>query len=248
MVSEAPRASSPLTDAYERWRASRLGQITDRLQQQTLSGLIGEVDGLRVLDVGCGDGVFAIELAKRGGIVTGLDPDPTMLQAAEARALKEGITLTLEQGEAGALPFPDAAFDRVVAVTVLCFIPDAEQSIAEMARVLRPGGRLIVGELGRWNVWAAQRRIQGWMGNSVWRDAYFRTASELRRLVTRHGLTACETRGATFYPPSGAAASRLATIDPWLGRRTTLGAAFIAQAAQKGRRAKCRPQSFSPEM
>ncbi|KQT27412.1 methyltransferase type 11 [Bradyrhizobium sp. Leaf396] len=248
MASEAPRGSSPLAEAYERWRASTLGQITDRLQQQTLTRLLGDVDGLRVLDIGCGDGVLAVELAKRGGIVTGLDPDPTMLKAAQARALKEGITLALEQGEAGALPFPDVAFDRVVAVTVLCFIPDAEQSVAEMARVLRPGGRLIVGELGRWNVWAAQRRIQGWMGNSVWRHAHFRTASELRRLVTRQGLTASETRGATFYPPSGAAASRLAAIDPWLGRRTTLGAAFIVQAAEKGRSVKCRAQSFSSEM
>lgn len=230
---ETPPDGRPLADAYARWRTSALGRTTDRLQHELLLDMLGGVQGLDVLDVGCGDGVLATALAMRGALVTGLDADPRMLDAAGIRAAEEAVHVRLALGQAEALPFPDASFDRVVATTVLCFVPQAQSAISEMARVLRPGGRLVIGELGRWNVWAARRRIQAWRGNPVWAAAHFRTAGDLRRLVHAAGLTARETRGATFYPPSGVAASLLAGIDPWLGRLTTCGAAFIALVAEK---------------
>jgi 2-polyprenyl-3-methyl-5-hydroxy-6-metoxy-1,4-benzoquinol methylase len=59
--------------AYEEWRSSRLGQITDALEERLLLDLLGPVRGLAVLDVGCGDGVLASALARRGAQVTGLD-------------------------------------------------------------------------------------------------------------------------------------------------------------------------------
>ena len=100
-----------------------------------------------------------------------------------------------------------------------------------MARVLKPGGRLVIGELGRWSWWAAHRRIRGWLGDRTWRAAMFRTAKELRRLVNAAGLNVAEIRGAVQYPPCGFAARLLAPVDPWLGQQTTLGAAFIAVSA-----------------
>ena len=96
-------------------------------------------------------------------------------------------------------------------------------------------GRLVVGELGRWSLWAAIRRVRGWLGASTWAAARFRTAGELRGLLERHGLVVRETRASIFYPPWGIAASLMAPIDPWLGRKTTLGAAFIALSAVKPR-------------
>jgi hypothetical protein len=57
----------------------------------------------------------------------------------------------------------------------------------EMTRVLRPGGRLVVGELGRWNLWAAKRRMSGWPGSSIWRSAAFRTVRALKDLATDAG-------------------------------------------------------------
>ena len=77
---------SGLPAAYEEWRSSRLGQITDALEERLLLDLLGPVRGLAVLDVGCGDGVLASALARRGAQVTGLDMDPKMLAAAERRA------------------------------------------------------------------------------------------------------------------------------------------------------------------
>ena len=122
-------------------------------------------------------------------------------------------------------------FDVVASITVLCFVPDATGAVREMARVLRPGGRLVLGELGRWSLWAAIRRIRGWLGSATWRAARFRTAAELRALAEQAGLSVTAIRGAVYYPPVGLLARTLAPIDSWLGRVTTFGAAFIALSA-----------------
>lgn len=71
------------------------------------------------------------------------------------------------------MPFPDASFDFVLAGTVLCFLRDAQAALREISRVLVPGGRLVIGELGRWTAWAAGRRIRGWQGDPTWRRARF---------------------------------------------------------------------------
>ena len=102
-----------------------------------------------------------------------------------------------------------------------------------MARVLKPGGRLVIGELGRWNLWAAHRRIRGWLGNTTWQAATFRTASELRGLVDAAGLDVVQIRGAVHYPPWAFAAQLLTHIDLRLGSNSTVGAAFIAVSATK---------------
>jgi SAM-dependent methyltransferase len=222
-----------LTNSYARWRSSRLGRITDALEQQLLFELLGSVADKTLLDVGCGDGALGLELARRGAIVTGIDADPAMIAAARRRTENEITQLQLFEGQAERLPLGDATFDCVLAVTVLCFVPDAGRAFIEMARVLRPGGRLVVGELGRWSLWAAYRRICSWFGDPIWQAAVFRTATEFRSLVAAAGLHVVEMRGAVHYPPHGIAARVLAPIDLWLGRRTTFGAAFIAVFAIK---------------
>ncbi|WP_137128515.1 hypothetical protein [Roseomonas sp. HF4] len=57
-----------------------------------------------------------------------------------------------------------------------------------MARVLRPGGRLVIGELGRWSLWAARDRIRGWLGSRLWRRSAFHSAADLRRAAEGAGL------------------------------------------------------------
>lgn len=222
-----------MTESYARWRSSRLGQITDRLEQQLLFELIGSVASKTLLDVGCGDGALASELTRHGAIVTGLDADPAMITAARKRSDIEATQIQLIEGQAETLPLRTGAFDYTLAVTTLCFVQDARRAIAEMARVLKPGGRLVIGELGRWSLWAAQRRIRGWLGDPTWRAAMFRTTVELRALIEAAGLSVIEIRGAVYYPPCSIAARVLAPADPWLGRMTTLGAAFITVLAGK---------------
>lgn len=230
------QTTGELTKSYARWRSSRLGQVTDALERQLLFELLGPVAGKTLLDVGCGDGMLAAELARRGAIVTGLDADPRMVAAAQRRLESERTQLRLIEGQAEHLPFNNESFDYVVAVTVLCFVRDAEQAVTEMARVLKPGGRLVIGELGRLSLWAMHRRVRGWLGNVTWRAAKFRAASELRRLAEVAGLTVVEVRGAVHYPPCALAAKIVSPVDLWLGRKTTFGSAFIVISATKPRR------------
>ncbi|MBI3993732.1 MAG: class I SAM-dependent methyltransferase [Candidatus Lambdaproteobacteria bacterium] len=216
---------------YRQWRATTLGTITEALEQALVFRLAGPLAGLRVLDVGCGDGAYALAAARQGAQVVGVDVSPSMIEAARRRAAQAGLPVEFQQADTTALPFEDGRFNVVLAVTVLCFIPGAAAALREMARALAPGGRLVLGDLGRWNAWAAWRRVRGWSGSPVWRAATFRSAGELKRLVAETGLAAERTAGAVFYPPLAGVARLMAPLDPRLGSITTLGAAFIAVAA-----------------
>lgn len=228
----ATGATSP--GAYTRWRATTLGRVTEALEQRRILELVGSVDGKRVLDLGSGDGLLTATFASRGASAVGVDIDRSMLRAAVARAdPRQRQPPRFVQGRLERLPFRDATFDVVVAVTVLCLLSDRAIAVREAARVLRPGGRLIVGDLGRWNTWAARRRIKGWLGSRQWRSAHFSTAADLSRLVEGAGLTVDAARGSVYYPPIGLLAGALAPLDRWLGPVTTVGAAFIAVAATK---------------
>ncbi|MBI2392354.1 MAG: class I SAM-dependent methyltransferase [Deltaproteobacteria bacterium] len=225
--------SASLAASYARWRSSPLGAITERVEERVVFELAGPLQGRRLLDVGTGDGTYAIEAARRGAEVTGLDVDQAMLAAARARSASGGVTLTLREGRAEALPFEDDGFDVVLAVTVLCFAADATTAVREMARVLRPGGRLVLGELGRFSLWAAERRVRGWLGSGTWRRARFWSRADLATLAREAGLHAVEVRGSVFFPPSPVAARLVAPFEPTLTRIHAPGAAFLALAAYK---------------
>jgi SAM-dependent methyltransferase len=218
---------------YVAWRSTALGAITEALEDRLLFELLGDAAGRRVLEVGCGDGAFALALRARGADTIGVDPDPSMLAAARSRFAAAGAVVPLAAAAGEHLPFVDASFDVVIAKTVLCFVGDATAMIGEMARVLKPGGRFVIGELGKRSWWAAERRIRAWLGSCLWRRARFRTPGELMALAAASGLVVRQLRGAVHYPRAAWAARLMAPADDWLGRRTTLGAAFLALSATK---------------
>ena len=118
---------------------------------------LGLAVGERVLDMGCGAGRHAFEMYRRGADVIAFDMDADELAAVsdlfaamrEAGEVPVGAEADIKQGDALQLPFPDGEFDRVVAAEVLEHIPDDERAIAELVRVLRPGGTIAV-TVPRW--------------------------------------------------------------------------------------------------
>ncbi len=116
--------------------AIRTGQI-DLLDPQP---------GWRILDAGCGPGIFAVDLARRGAHVTALDSAPSMLEAAAELAVRAGVAVEVAEGDAEAIPFADATFDAATLVQVLEYLGDPVLALRELARVVRPGGCVLAAD------------------------------------------------------------------------------------------------------
>ncbi|WP_084780111.1 class I SAM-dependent methyltransferase [Planobispora rosea] len=115
--------------------------INAYLTRPAILALAGDVAGRRILDAGCGSGPLTAALRERGAAVTGIDASAGMLALARKRL---GADADLHVADLNApLPFADGAFDDVIASLVLHYLQDWGPALAEMRRVLRPGGRLI---------------------------------------------------------------------------------------------------------
>ena len=103
--------------------------------------LAGDVAGRRVLDAGCGSGPLSAALRERGATVAGFDKSAAMLKLARNRLGPDADLRVADLGQP--LPYPDAAFDDIIASLVLHYLEDWTAPLAELRRILRPGGRLI---------------------------------------------------------------------------------------------------------
>ncbi|MGW1802380.1 class I SAM-dependent methyltransferase [Streptomyces sp. NPDC001984] len=110
-------------------------------ERPAMLALAGDVAGRRILDAGCGSGPLSAALRDRGAVVTGIDASAGMLALARRR-LGDDVALHVVD-LSDRLPFADGAFDDVVASLVLHYLEDWGPTLAELRRVLRPGGRLI---------------------------------------------------------------------------------------------------------
>jgi ubiquinone/menaquinone biosynthesis C-methylase UbiE len=117
----------------------RLGGRTERDNRSELvRGLVG-----MVLEIGAGTGLN-LALYERGARVVAVEPEPNMVRTAAGRARRAAASATVLRGVAENLPFREETFDAVVACYVLCSVDDPPRALAELRRVLRPGGEVRV--------------------------------------------------------------------------------------------------------
>jgi ubiquinone/menaquinone biosynthesis C-methylase UbiE len=126
------------------------GELGQR-RHELVSGLEGEI-----LEVGAGTGLN-IPHYERAARVIAVEPDASMARQLRKRAPEAGVPVEIVTGSAEALPFPDGSFDTVVVTFVLCSVEDPAAALAEVRRVLRPGGRLVMLEHVR-----GDRRLARW--------------------------------------------------------------------------------------
>jgi len=141
----ATREAPPVTTGagYAAWASSYdgPGNVTVALEQEVVHQLLSELPpGSSVLDAGCGTGRHTAFLAENGHDVTGIDSSPEMLAVAAAKV----PAARFELADLERIPFPDDSFDAAVCSLVLSHARDIRPGVAELARVVRPGGRLFI--------------------------------------------------------------------------------------------------------
>lgn len=217
MVSQQAPPSARAARAYDRWFQTPWGRYAFALERAGLQRAADPLPGRLVVDVGCGTGRFTQALQQQGARTVGVDLDPDMLTVAAERAAGPWLV-----ADAARLPFGDQAFDLAVAVTVLEFVADPAQVLAELARVTRPGGRVVVAALNPASPWglAHRRRLQ----RPPWRHARFLTRRQLLALGGAHGRA--RLHGVLFAPGPLPGLARIGPLLEAAGRPFALLGAF----------------------
>lgn len=140
-------ARAPLLDVPA-WHVAK-SEREDAAWRETLARHLPARSALAVLDIGTGLGYLAGVAAALGRRAAGIDIAPRMIERAGERAARLGLTIDLRVADVDALPFADGAFDAITERNVLWTMPDPARTLAELRRVLRPGGHLLVME-SRW--------------------------------------------------------------------------------------------------
>ena len=181
---EVVAAFDHLAFRYDAWYTTPLGAFVNTREKEMLFTLAKVQPGERVLDVGCGTGDYTLDLTRRGIQAVGIDLAPAMLAVATSKAKAAGLPVGYVQGAAETLSFPAESFNLVVSMTALEFVNSPPVVVADMMRVLRPGGRLVVGVLNAWSLWAwVYRRQKG----TVYEYAHFFSPLDLWLLLRPYG-------------------------------------------------------------
>jgi 2-polyprenyl-6-hydroxyphenyl methylase / 3-demethylubiquinone-9 3-methyltransferase len=151
--------------------------------------------GKVIIDIGCGGGLMAEEIARLGAAVTGIDPSAASIATARAHAAASALAIDYRVGSGEHLPADDACADAVYCVDVLEHVADLDAVIGETARVLKPGGLYLFDTINRTRLsklvviklsqeWAAT----AWMPPGLHDWDQFITPAELSETLARHGL------------------------------------------------------------
>jgi len=157
MTSEMAALKSRLKST---WESGDYGHFARPIELGAVEFLARQsvTPGTRVLDVACGAGQIAIPMARAGADVVGVDIASNLISQARARAKAESLRVRFDQGDAEELPYPDASFDLVISLIGAMFAPRPDRVSAELLRVCRPGGRIVMAN------WTAN----GFVGRMFW--------------------------------------------------------------------------------
>lgn len=193
------------------------------IYRERMAAVLWWVDGLgpgepkRALDIGCGAGVTSVELARRGYAVDAIDTSPAMVERTRRLAREHGLESAIEAGvgDVHALPSSAGRFDLVVALGVIPWIEEPAPAVAEMARVVRPGGRVILSADNRARLNSLldplatpplmhARKVQRWLRRRRRRPSgtpyRYHWPYSIDRLVARAGLERLEATTVGFGP------------------------------------------------
>lgn len=184
---------------YDAWYETPLGSLCDRLEKEAVLTFL-KPEGL-VLDMGCGTGNYTLELAKHGVKVVGMDSSFDMAAFAKIKTERDGLRAGFVIGKGEAMPFKSNTFNGVLGVTALCFVSNPEKATAEIKRVLKSGGNVVLGELNGLSCWAVLRRIKALFKESIYRKAKFFSLKRLKELLEKAEFKDLKWSSCLYFPP-----------------------------------------------
>ncbi|HTI25790.1 MAG TPA: class I SAM-dependent methyltransferase [Kutzneria sp.] len=169
-MGDMPAVENDYDDFAEAYAAENEASLVNAYYARpAIVELAGEVTGRRILDAGCGAGPISAALRERGAIVSGFDLSAKMVELARRRLGADTDLRVVDIAQP--LPYPDAAFDDVVAALVLHYLEDWSGPLAELRRVLRPGGRLFV-VVNHPIILKMERRETDYFATTKWSEEY----------------------------------------------------------------------------
>ncbi len=173
-------------DQYNSWFTTPIGRYVKQYEEELLTEFLEPAPGEKILDVGCGTGIFTRNILKKGAVVTGMDISCPMIEVAKSELTNENfIPLCADMCS---LPFAANSFDKAVSMTAIEFVEDAESAIIELNRIVIPGGTIVVTTLNSISPWAERRRKKAAQGHSLFKNIFFRSPEEMKKLISRECL------------------------------------------------------------
>ncbi len=185
-------------EEYDNWYETAKGSFVDEVETALAFELFKPEAGERVLDAGCGTGNFSLKLARRGCEVVGIDISGPMLELARKKVSQTNLSVDFYRQDLLDLDFVGESFDSAFSMATFEFIKDYEKAFQEIRRVVKPGGRILIGTITRDSSWGRLYRRQGERENSVFHHAHFKNPEDLNRLDPENLIAS---RECLFIPP-----------------------------------------------
>ena len=173
-------------EAYDRWFTTSIGSLVRRVEAELILDLLSPKPDEIILDVGCGTGIFTLDILSSGSKVVGLDLSLPMLIRAGKKLKSFPFRMVL--ADMLHLPFPEGSFDKVVSITALEFVEEGKDAAGELFRVTKREGRIVMATLNSLSAWASRRKGEAKGKQSIFEKAIFRSPDELRSLAPVEGV------------------------------------------------------------
>lgn len=213
---------------YDQWYQNAPGIFIDRIETEAAFQLYSPQPGAIILDAGCGTGNFSIKLAQAECVVTGIDISADMLALARNKADQLGFAIDFQEMDMNSITYPDHYFEVVFSMAAWEFISDPGQTFAELWRVLKPGGTLLIGTINRNSPWGRLYMEQAKSPDSIFKHAHFKTLDDMKDLNRENlsGWSEC-----LFIPPEASVDSFILEAEEQL--RLTASSGFMVVSWQK---------------
>lgn len=169
-------------DDYDSWYQTKVGNFIDKVETDLAFSLFSVSHGEKILDAGAGTGNFSIKLAQVGAEVTGIDICEDMLCKAKENAAKAGQEILFLKRDIYSTDFSDNSFDAVFSMAAFEFIKDDRRAFEEIYRVVKPGGKILIGTIAKSGAWGKLYQELAKNGDSVFVHADFKDLQDLLRI------------------------------------------------------------------